>query len=208
MAHAVLKKTENEVIRFLTLTLKHRDEKLGNTVDRLLRCFKELRRTKLWVMNVKGGIGFIEAKVTNGWHVHLHVLITGRYLPYQELRKTWLKITKDSFVIDIRPVKGKKEVIGYVCKYVSKPLDRSVVTQHESLCEAIKELHGRRLVLTFGDWRGWRITDPGSDKEWIDVDSLYSILLRARRGDDTAGWILRNLTNADPSSYLATIDSS
>lgn len=208
MAHAVLKKVEDETIRFLTLTLKHREEVLGTTIDRILRSFKELRRWSLWKKNVNGGIGFLEVKRTNGWHVHLHILITGRYLPYQELRAKWLEITKDSFVIDIRLVQRKEEIIGYVCKYVSKPLDRSILHDHASLKEAITHLHGRRLVITFGDWKGWRVTDPHCTTEWIDVDSLASILRRARRGDPRAGRILRNLTDADPSSYLAVVTDS
>lgn len=207
MSHALLKKIGEERVRFLTLTLKHRDEPLGRTTDRILRSFKELRRSKLWKRNVTSGIAFIEVKRSTGWHVHLHILITGHYLPFKDLREKWLEITGDSFIIDIRNVTRKGEIVNYVTKYVSKPLDRSVVLHAQSLREAIRELKGRRLVLTFGDWRGWRITDSDNETEWIDVDSLASIIRRAGCGDATAGWILRGLTDADPSSYLATIDS-
>lgn len=52
---------------------------------------------------------------------HLHLLIRGRFLPWQWLRKAWQEIT-GSIHIDIRKIKGNKDAARYVAKYLGKDL--------------------------------------------------------------------------------------
>jgi len=204
IANNVEKKVRGMRTRFLTLTLKHRQEEVSKTVARLLQSFKELRRSRLWKRAVDGGIGFVEVKVSDGWHVHLHALITGNFLDYKELRKLWLKITGDSFVIDIRTVKDQKEVIYYVAKYASKSLDRSTMFHRSRFLELVRGLKGKRLLLTFGDWRGWRVESDKDETEWIRIDALSAILRKADDGDLAAIRIVRILNRA----YSAAFDSN
>lgn len=139
---------------------------------------------------VVGGIAFVEVKATNGWHPHLHLLTAGYYFPHEELRRAWLRVTGDSSVVDIRAMKGPNEVVRYVVKYAGKPLSYAVTKAPERLKEAIETLAGRKLVFTFGSWRGWRIRDKEDKAKWIDVAPLHVVIERARDGDPVAQAIL------------------
>jgi len=52
---------------------------------------------------------------------HLHLLITGQFIPWKKLRGWWAAIT-GSYMIDIRAVRGKKSAAYYVAKYLGKDL--------------------------------------------------------------------------------------
>lgn len=186
-------KIQSQTARFVTLTLKHRDEPLHAMVDRLGRSFKVLRRTPLWRKTVDGGIAFYEVKYTNGWHAHLHVIVVGSFLDYRRLRRTWLEITGDSYVIDIRAIKETKEAARYCAKYAGKGIDRGLLRDHRRLCEAIAALEGRRLVLTFGDWKGWRVTRDADTTEWVFVGGLIDLIDAAASGNDAAAAVIAGL---------------
>ena len=185
IATNVKDKLESKRARFLTLTLRSTTESLADLLAKLSSDFAALRRSKLWRARVTGGVAFIEVKwmdATHRWHVHLHSLVQGRYLPNKELSATWLKITGTSHVIDIRIASDNAHVTHYITKYASKPLDHTVVVEPDKLDEAVVALKGKRLCMTFGSWRGYKLTDPPESGTWVQLGTLDEILQRASDG--------------------------
>ena len=179
--------------RFITLTIRHSKERLEDLLTKLLHSFKELRRTRLWKKKVDGGCAFLEIKYSNGWHPHLHLITVGDYLPHDELAKEWLRITKDSSVVDIRLIRDPATTARYVAKYASKPLSRELIFQPRLLREAIRTLPGRKLLWTFGSWRGWRIHEEKDETVWLTVGPLDVWLKLADAGDAEALKIIGKL---------------
>jgi hypothetical protein len=179
-------KTEGKAARFLSLTLKSHTESLADLLAKLTQDFTALRRTKLWRKRVTGGVAFLEIKwiaSTERWHPHIHCLVQGRYIPQDELSRTWLKITGTSSIVDIRIATDDKHVTHYICKYASKPLDHTVVLDADRLDEAIVALKGKRLCMTFGTWRGYKLTEPQESGTWVQLGTLAEIIDRAEAGD-------------------------
>lgn len=59
-------------------------------------------------------------KHKSGWP-HLHLLIRGSFLPWQELRRMWEGIT-GSYMVDIRRIASEGQAALYVSKYIGKDL--------------------------------------------------------------------------------------
>lgn len=199
IAANVIARLRGKPARFLTLTLRSRQEPLADTITRLYKSFARLRQRRLWKRSVTGGVAFLEVKRSNDcnhWHVHLHALLQGKYLNSRELSRTWKQITTDSYIVDIRIVRDESAATRYVAKYASKPLDPTATRQHHALTEAIIALRGRRLCLTFGTWRGVVLTESTDTDEWEAVAPLSELLQRAAAGDGSARKILNALTGA------------
>jgi len=197
IAHNLQKLTEGVEIRFATVTLRTKDEPLLQTMDRLLTAFRRLQESELWTACVDGGARFIEVKrgkrKTN-WHCHIHLLLVGRYMPQKELSRAWAKASKGSFVVDIRPVPDKGNIIGYVTKYVAKPLDPSVYENAADLRECLIALKGRRLCATFGNWRGTELeAKEPAPEDLSDVGPLDAILRLASEGDKMAMLVIATI---------------
>lgn len=210
-------RVQGKPARFITLTLRSTTESLAFLLLKLTRDFTSLRRSKLWKNRVTGGVGFLECKwlaATNRWHVHLHCLVQGRYVPRLDLSELWLKITGTSEVIDIRIVENEAHCTHYICKYASKPLDRTVVVVPARLDEAVTALKGKRLCMTFGTWRGYKLTEPPESGTWVQLGTLDELIDRAEAGDTTAGTALDALrieyapsTRGPPNSPVLTVSS-
>lgn len=98
--------------KFCTFTLRHSDAPLSEQIDRLYKCFKELRRTKFFSEKAHSGIWFFQVKKSDKndqWHPHLHCIIDGKYIPLHKLREKWHKCTGDSNVVDVRMIKDAKK---------------------------------------------------------------------------------------------------
>ena len=210
-------RTEGKPARFVTLTLRSTTEPLADLLLKLTHDFTALRRTKLWNKRVTGGVGFLECKwlaAKNRWHVHLHCLLQGRYIPQDELSKTWEKITATSKIVDIRIATDAKHVTFYICKYASKPLDHTVLVDPVRLDEAIVALKGKRLCMTFGSWRGYKLTEPPESGTWIQLGTLDEIIQNAEAGNLIAVAALDALkieyapsTRAPPDCTVVTVSS-
>ncbi len=210
-------RTEGKPARFLTLTLRSTTESLAFLLAKLTTDFTTLRRSKLWKTRVRGGVGFLEMKWlarTNRWHVHLHCLVQGRYIPHPELCSLWLKITETSKVVDIRMANDDRHLTHYICKYASKPLDRTVLVDPPRLDEAVLALKGKRLCMTFGTWRGYKLTQPPESGTWVQLGTLAEIIDRAEGGDILAAEALEALrveyapsTRAPPTAPANTVSS-
>lgn len=191
----------NRRFRFLTITIKTSRLTLKQGVNKLYRCFAKLRRTKLWRSRVTGGCCTCEVKPSTGqsdWHPHLHCIIEGKFLPLKPLRKLWLQITGDSYIIDISLGKDADDAARYISKYITKPFDSQVIRDNDRLEDAIHALHGRRLVSTFGHWRGQRLTVHRPHGEWVKVSSLSAMREAAYQGEPLALQLLTFLHQTQP----------
>jgi hypothetical protein len=173
--------TQRRSIRFITLTLRHNDTPIKDQVDRINRSFLAIRRRSWWKSHVSGGVSFIEIKLgkDNRYHVHCHLIVEGNYMPVNELSDEWHAVTGDSPIVDVRAISNIDVVAGYVAKYGSKPIDRSIIFQPSRLIECIRALHGRRLATTFGSWKSLKLNQAPDESEpgtWQDVGSISEFL--------------------------------
>ena len=187
--------------RFITLTLKSGNLTLTEMVDKLYRCFRRLRSSKLCKRRLRGGVAFLElkwVKVTEHWHPHLHVICEGTFIPQDQLAAAWKKVTGDSYIVDIRFVADRNQVAKYVTKYASKPLSGTFLNRPEQLDDAINVLQGRRLFTTFGTWRGWRLLEVRCTTTWESVAPLWVLRRDAAAGDPRAIAILLHVGATRP----------
>lgn len=202
----VLDVAESKSIRFLTLTLRSTHEPLADLLHKLYTSFQSLRRRKLWTSRVTGGVAFLEVvwkPDKQRWHPHFHILVEGRYLPQQALRNLWYSLTGDSHIVDIRQVRDNAMASKYVSKYASKPFNNTFLNRTERLDEAILALKHRKLIVTFGTWRGVTLSPRPSDEAWQNLGSLESFITSAASGHHESQTILASLTDIDLTPLLA-----
>jgi len=173
-------------IRFLTLTLKHSDAPLSKQIDRIYQSFRRLRKAAFWVDAVTGGCAVLE--ITHGWkderwHVHLHCLLQGGYVAHADLRAEWWRITRDSNIVDIRACHDPEHATKYITKYVTKPLPNTVINKPGPLVELIGACGSRRLVLTWGTWRGVKLSAKLDTTVWKSLCPLQVLYDRKEAGD-------------------------
>lgn len=188
------------VYRFLTLTVCHHHEPLRVLLNRLYRAFRLLRQTSHWKDRTDGGVALLELTYDgnrHGWHPHLHCILAGRYMDAPVLRRSWLSITGDSDQVDISLIRSKPKAIGYVCKYSTKAMPSDIFRERAPLVEALDALSNRRLVLTFGTWKNYRLLEDPKDRGWEAFDSVESLRLRRSNDDEFARRILAMLPTAD-----------
>ena len=177
--HNVVERLNGRPCRFITLTLKGSQEPLAVVITRLLACFRRLRHRRFWSSHVKGGIGFVEFKWSpkfQGWHVHLHTITHGRYVPKQDLVAEWYAVTGDSIIVDIAFVRQEQKVIDYVTKYVTKPWERDDIHAEQRLNEIILGTKGKRLIMGFGDFADIKLTSVPSAHEWETFADLGTVV--------------------------------
>jgi len=181
-------------VRFLTLTLRHSQTPLTEQIDRLYRSFASLRRRPQWAASVEGGVAVLEVKISDRdglWHPHLHVVMEGLWFDVREISRLWHGVTGDSSVVWIEGRGTDGSIARYLAKYLAKPAHDSVYRDPAKLEELIVTLRGRRLCFAFGTWRGWRIlARPASDVKWLPVQSIVTLVDRARKGEvEARRWI-------------------
>lgn len=179
---------------FFTLTLRAKETTVTEALNRLVRHFKKLRTMPRWKRHVDGGAFVIEIKRGSGsgeWHVHLHGLYHGRIYDRAALSADWFEATGDSFIVDVDEVRSPERAAGYVCKYLTKGFDSSVLRSPNDLRDCILATSGRRLLVTFGDWFGRVDVDrPPATAGWRVVGGLDGILARADAGDEWARGVI------------------
>lgn len=189
-AERIAQHLSGRVTRFITLTLRASDTPLVDQLDRLYRSFSALRRRAQVKGVFVGGACFLECKIGSGsgmWHPHLHIITEGRYIDCRELSREWHKVTGDSSVTKIKAVPDNIARASYITKYVTKPADSSVFAVEAMLDEFMCAIGGRRLAMTFGTWRGFKLDgDPPEDVKWITVGSPSSLIDDAAAGDVNA----------------------
>jgi len=193
----ILTYIDGKEVRFLTLTVKNDGLDLADTLHKLYQSFAKLRRRRKFARRVWGGVAFLELKwSTRGerWHPHLHCLISGTWIDKREVSTMWRQATGDSYIIDIQRPKTSEDVARYVTKYASKPFNNTFANRPRLLDEAIAAMAGRKLCLTWGTWRGLKLTDTHLESGWTHYDTLQSVLHRAMNGEVVAQQIVKSLT--------------
>ncbi len=155
--------------KFLTLTMKHSDHTVVEQITELYDAFRRFRKLKWFSDRCTGGIWFFQIKLSDTddrWHPHLHCIVTGKYLPLRKLSTEWLKVTSDSFVVDVQMVKDHKNAANEVARYCARPvsLSRLSVPTRAVLIDAF---HGRRL---HGTWGTGRAMSFSAESEYVRDD--------------------------------------
>jgi len=156
--------------KMIGLTLKHSDDPLQLQIKRIYDAFKKLRTRAYFQRLITGGVWFFQLTfnhTTEQWHPHIHCLVAGKYLPQGRLKQLWTKITGDSTIVDIRPVKDLEGCANEVARYATSPADITAV-DHDRAMEIYYATKHRRIC---GSW--------GSAK---------SITLKPKPADDTDMW--------------------
>jgi hypothetical protein len=211
IAANVLKHLDGKSVRFATLTVKHNAESLGRQLDRLYAAFRRLRESKVWRRHVIGGAAFLEIKwieASQSWHPHLHTIIEGRYFARQSLSAAWWKATGDSMVIDIRAIKDERKIAAYVAKYASKSVNDTFINRPECLDAAVNALQGRRLCLTFGTWRGLKLTASPSERAWEALGSFHDVCVRALSGDSECAFAIEQVCGSRAAEILDAVHAA
>lgn len=135
-------------LRFMTLTVRSFGELSVERVQQCKNYFRRLIRLKGWKKYVTGGLYAIEVtKNQAGYHYHFHVIYSGKYFPYAELRHLWKKVTGDSYVVWISRIYDAEKSFAYVLKYISKVEKGNIdKTLYATAFKGIK------LVQFFGTW--------------------------------------------------------
>ncbi len=190
---------DQKYVRFLTLTLKHSDDSLGEQIKRIKKCFTRLRQRVQWRKSVTGCIWFMQAKpVRRGaeWHVHLHILLTGEYVPQKWLSEAWEKITGGSRIVDIRLVSdrgsdhGLNEVLSDVTRYAARPANLLDVDREHGL-DLLRSTEKIRICGTTGICRdGISLRPPKFVKDNSKLEQLgeYETIKRLVRSGDERAW--------------------
>lgn len=157
----------------ITLTVKNGDDlmerfnHLVKSVQVLTRARSRARsgsRDKTEFSKLEAAVGSYEfTNKGNGWHPHVHIVALCENEPDQELlSQEWKKATKDSYIVDVRPigtpenpVKGFVEVFKYALKFSDLSPENHVF--------AATELNGKRLLFSIGLFRGTVIPESLTD---------------------------------------------
>jgi hypothetical protein len=165
-------------LSFVTLTVKD-DEDLKKVFMHLVKSYRHLvdgrRRARskhsefkkclaaVWSYEVKRG------KNSGLWHPHVHILVM-HYddLDQAALSKQWHEVTADSMIVDIRPVSDPDEDIGGFCEVFKYALKIDSLPFDDNW-HAYTTLKGKRLVASFGEFRGVEVPEALTDEP---LDSL------------------------------------
>ena len=179
--------------KMITLTLSHSDDLLTKQIDRLYKSFQKLRRRAYFQRLITGGVWFFQLKfnsTTEKWHPHIHCLVAGKFLPHNRLKSLWHKITGDSYVVDIRPVKDVEACSNEVARYATSPADITAVDLGRAL-EIFDATKHRRICGSWGSARSMVLRpQPLEDTgEWTKVADFFFInVKRAYDPNVSAFW--------------------
>ncbi len=176
----------------VVLTTRHNTLPLADQIDRIYRHFKKLRKHPLWQAAVTGGCAFLQVHPSHRdglWHVHLHLVVSGHWLDSRELSAAWLAVTGDSDNVHVSAIADARAAARECSRYAAKPIDAGTIHHADLLAEVMSATTGRHLCLTFGAWRGKRLThrDPDPDAKFFKpVCRLVELISRAQAGDSWA----------------------
>lgn len=165
--------------KLLTLTLRSSDSPLGTQINRLFTAFRNLRNQRWFASKIVGGIWFFQVTYntkTDQWHPHLHALLAGNFLPYQELQARWLHVTGDSDVIDIRRCWSPDSAAAHVARYATRPGTLASVPSQNKL-DLMEALKGRRICGSWGSARVVRLHRERSDDrdQWVSLGTWEAV---------------------------------
>lgn len=163
---------ENMKFYFLTITMKHDEHTRNyNYLKEFKKDCSKLRRRKIYKNHFIGGLVSVENVISDEYHIHSHSLLTSNSINdtkglQLELRKAWRKITKDSFMIDLREVDNENlmgsimEVVKYSTKIMK--MENMKDGEIENLANWIIDTKGQNFVNLLGNWKTLDITSNKS----------------------------------------------
>lgn len=114
------------------------------------------------------------------WHPHIHAIWLCEEAPDKfALSEQWKAITGDSFIVDVKPFHQGEDVIGgflEVFKYAVKFSDLPL----EDNWHGFEVLAGKRLIASFGLFRGVEVPEEMTDEQLHDLpylEHLYKFAL-------------------------------
>jgi len=165
--------------KLMTLTLKHSSAPLESQIGLLYKSFRTLRLRTPFARAIRGGIWFFQLKwipESDEWHPHIHCLMDGNFLPKEWLSDEWMKITKGSYIVDIKKVHKIEWAARHVARYCARPCLLSDLPFVRAV-EVVQTMHGKRLC---GCWGTGKECDLGSIKSldrshWKSIGSYDTI---------------------------------
>lgn len=136
--------------KFITLTMPRWTGDPGEGIKHLRKAFARLRKSG-GIPGLEGGCYAIEViPKTDGWHIHMHLIVDCDYVPHKKLIVAWgIALGVKSPSVDVRDACGLNAA-KYVAKYVTKSLDpKDGPAAFAKLYQAIV---GVRLFSLFGKW--------------------------------------------------------
>lgn len=120
------------------------------------------------------------------WHPHLHAIVLCAPSPSiipSKLSKEWKKITGDSYIVDVRPIRGDGDEVITGFMEVFKYALKFSTMESSDVIEAWRTLKGRRLLESFGLFRGVEIPDEFTDEplEGQFIERLYKFYLATNK---------------------------
>lgn len=179
--------TKADFLRFATLTLADDGKGLAERADRIFDSFRRLRQTPEWRRWVRGAVATIEVTLGGNvrhWHVHLHFVWDGEYIPHAVIKRLWRQITGDSYIVDLKAIRGKRAAVHYITAYIAKPMAVQGWTDEE-VQEYASAMHGRRLLSTSGSFH-----NPESDDDTepdVPPPSVHLVAVHALESAETRG---------------------
>ncbi len=190
----------------MTLTIRNISEKefCRKRVDELRRYFAKLIHRKFFKRAVKGGFYFIQ--VTNkgqGWHLHLHVIFNGLYIPKGFLVKAWYEITGGSYIVDIGFARTPAQAVKYLLSDFQGRKGR-VAIRDEDREIYNRVFKGRRLVQGFGEYAKVKIKKKGicpkcGCDSWLTEWDLRRLFLFGDLGAPALSSMLARASPEEPS---------
>lgn len=187
--------------KFLTLTLKHSNAPLEHQINCLYGYFKSLRRRKEFRKIVTGGVWFFHIKKSKDdglWHPHLHCIITGLYFPKSLLKRLWVQLTFNSFVVGIRVIRDYDHASFEAARYAACPGQLHGLSLTDRI-ELVEAMHGRRICGTWGTGRAVALRPlPPEDKfEWVGIGGFQAVF-GDRKSDRNADAIFHAWKSGHP----------
>lgn len=160
----------------VTLTVRN-SHNLEEVLAHLLASLRTLHRRRSRnnqpsvMHSVEGGVYSVELThdPRTGWHPHVHAIwlmsqhhsaVNDDTWAMRELSPEWHRLTGDSYVVDARPIRAQTDLpddidphaggFAEVFKYALKPSELGA----DRLVEAYPHLSGKRLIGSFGLFRG------------------------------------------------------
>jgi hypothetical protein len=169
---AVVKAAQPDLMPFLvTFTVKDGPD-LSERFNHLFHSIQKLHKSRLgtWqhseARKASAAVWSYEFKrgANSGlWHPHVHAVWLCREAPDQAaLAAQWKAITGDSYIVDVRPFHDEQETLsGFleVFKYAVKFADLPMADNWEGY----EKLRGKRLIASFGDFRGIEVPEDLTD---------------------------------------------
>lgn len=150
-------------LKFLTLTIKNVYNIKKSDLQRLRRCYYNLRyRIKRNGYGFYGGVYSIETTYKSkksGFHPHIHAIVDMDFIEHDKLSAWWYDITGDSFIVGINNYREgtEYEVVKYMVKTMEFPPDQ--------LRQYYKITKRMRLIQA----TGWKLSVDDGEKEMTGI---------------------------------------